>query len=212
MRKYHDLYLKTDVLLLCDIFEKFIKTCLKYYSLDPFHYFSIPALSWYAILKMTGIKLGFISDINIHLFIEKGMRGGISYISKRYSNIVENKFIMYWDANNLYSCRINHSLLYCDFKLLAKKEINEFCLDSISENNTIGYILEVDLEYCKELHDSNNDYTVCPEKFEISPNMMSKYCSDIANKYGINVGGVKKLVPNLRGNIKYVVHYKSLQY
>ena len=81
--QYHDLYLKTDVLLLCDIFEKFVKTCLNYYNLDPCHYFSSPGLSWDAMLKMTKIKLELISDIDMHLFIEKGMRGGISYIFKK---------------------------------------------------------------------------------------------------------------------------------
>ena len=110
---YHDLYLKADVLLLADVFEKFIKTCLDYYRLDLCYYFSSPGLSWDAMLKMTEIKLGLISDIDMHLFIEKGMRGGISYISKRYSKAnnkymwsfdsdEENKFMMYLDANNLY--------------------------------------------------------------------------------------------------------------
>ena len=80
---YHDLYLKTDVLLLRDVFEKFIKTCIDCYGLDPCHYFSSPGLNWDAMLKMTGIELEVISDIDMHLFIEKGMRGGISYIVKR---------------------------------------------------------------------------------------------------------------------------------
>ena len=84
--------------------------------------------------------------------------------------------------------------------------------NSINESSTIGYILEVDLEYCKKLHDSHSDYPLAPEKLEISSNMLSKYCSDIANKYGIKIGRVNKLVPNLRDKIKYVVHYKSLQY
>ena len=69
---YHDLYLKTDVLLLADIFEKFINTCLNYYKLDPFYFFSSPGLSWDAMLKMTEIELELINDIDIHLFIEKG--------------------------------------------------------------------------------------------------------------------------------------------
>ena len=69
--QYHDLYLKTDVLLLADAFEKFIKTCLNYYRLDPCHYFSSPGLSWDAMLKMAGIKLELISDVDMHLFIEK---------------------------------------------------------------------------------------------------------------------------------------------
>ena len=84
MDDYHDHYLKKDVLLLTDVSEKFIDTCLKYYKLDPCHYFSSPGLSWDAMLKMTDVKLKKISDIDMYLFIEKGLRGGISYISKRY--------------------------------------------------------------------------------------------------------------------------------
>ena len=84
-------------------------------------------------------------------------------------------------------------------------------MDCVSENSAIGNILEIDLEYWKELHDSHNDYPLAPEKLEISSNMLSKYCSDIANKYGIKVGGVTKLVPNLRDKVKYVAHYRNLQ-
>ena len=82
MGDYHDLYLQTDVLLLADVFEKFIKTCLDYYGLDPCHYFSSPGLSWDAMLKTTGIELELLVDIDMHLFIEKGMRGDISYIER----------------------------------------------------------------------------------------------------------------------------------
>ena len=142
----------------------------------------------------------------MHIFIEKGMRRGISYISKIHSKFDEdNKFIMYWDANNLYGWTMNQPLPYCDFNLLTKKEISEFCWNSISDNSPIGYLLEVDLEYCKKLHDNHSDYSLAPEKLKISSDMLSKYCSDIANKYGIKVGGVNKLVPNLRDKIKYVV-------
>ena len=80
---YHDLYLKTDVLLFADIFEKFFDTCLEYYGLDPYHYSSSPELDWGVMLKMTGIELELISGINMRLFIEKRMIGSISYISKR---------------------------------------------------------------------------------------------------------------------------------
>ena len=75
---YHDHYLKKDVLLLTDIFENFIKFCLKHYELDPCHYFSSPGLGWDAMLKMTDVKLEKISDTDKYLFIEKGSRGGIS--------------------------------------------------------------------------------------------------------------------------------------
>ena len=113
MGDYHDHYLKKDVSQLADVFEKFIGTCLKYYGLDPCHYFGSPGLSWDAMLKMTGIKLEKISDIYKYLFIEKGLRGGISYIAKRYAK-ANNKymndydpkrpstFISYLDMNNFY--------------------------------------------------------------------------------------------------------------
>ena len=81
-------------------------------------------------------------------------------------------------------------MLISDCNFLTKKDINKFSLDSISENISTGYILKVDLEYCTELHDKHNDYPLAPEKIEISPDMLSKYCSDIANKYEIKVGGV----------------------
>ena len=92
MGEYQDIYLKTDVSLLCDVFEKFINTYLNYYGLDPCHYFSSSGLSWDAMLKMAGIELELISDIDMHLFIEKGMRGGISYIAKRHSK-ANNKYV-----------------------------------------------------------------------------------------------------------------------
>ena len=143
--KYHDLHLKADVLLLCNVFEELIDTCLKYYGLDPCHYFSAPGLSWDAMLKMTRIKLELILDVNMHVFIEKGMRGGISYISKRRSKADgDNKFIMYWDANNLYGWVMNQPLPYCDINFRTKKEISEFCLNSISENSPKEYFLNIE--------------------------------------------------------------------
>ena len=84
MGDYHDLYLQSDILLLADVFENFRKTCLEYYKLDPCHYFTSPGLSWDAMLKMTDIKLELMTDFDMFQFIEKGLRGGISYIANRY--------------------------------------------------------------------------------------------------------------------------------
>ena len=94
---------------------------------------------------------------------------------------------------------------------MSKKEIDDFDLNLVKENSSTGYILEVDLEYPSELHDLHNDYPLAPEKLEIIQSMLSKYCSDIADKYGIKIGGVNKLIPNLRNKEKYVAHYKNLQ-
>ena len=208
MGDYHDLYLKIDVLLLTDVFEKFIKTCLNYYGVDPCHYVSSPGLSWDAMLKMSGIELELICDLDMHLFFEKGMRGSISYITKRhrkannkymknYNSSKESEFIMYLDANNLYGWAMAQYLPHGGFKWLSKNEIDEFDLNLVKENSSTGYVLEADLEYPSELHDLHIDYPLASEKLEISQDMLSKYCSDIAHKYGIKISGVNKLVPNL---------------
>ena len=213
MGEYHDLYLKSYISLLSCISETFSSICLKDYGLDPSHYFSSPGLSWDSMLKFTGVKLEKINNIDVLLFLEKGMRGGVSYISKRYSKSDENTKIMYFDMNNLYGTVMSFNyLLYGGFKFLSEKEIDLFNLDSIPENSLIGYILEVDLEYCKQLHDLHNDYPLCPGKTEGVNDMLSKYCQDIADWYGIKVGGVKKLIPNLGDKIEYVVHCENLKY
>ena len=144
MGDYHDHYFKKDVLLLADVFDKFIDTCLKYYELDPCHYFSSPGLSWDAVLKMTDVKLEKISDIDKYSFIEKGSRGGISYIAKRYakannkymSDYESNKpstFITYLDKNNLYGWSMIDYLPYEKFEWL--ENIDEFDVMSINEKS-----------------------------------------------------------------------------
>ena len=89
MSDYHDNYLKKDVLLLADVFQKFIDTCLIFYKLDPCHYFSSSGLSWDAMLKTTGVELKKLSDIDRYLFIEKGLRGVISYVKKIIKDTVK---------------------------------------------------------------------------------------------------------------------------
>ena len=212
MGDYHDHYLKKDVLLLADVFEKFIDTCLKFYGLDPCHYFSSPGLSWDAMLK--------ISDVDKYLFIEKGLRGGISYIAKRYAK-ANNKyindydpkkpltFITYLDMNNLYGWTMTEYLPYNEFEWL--ENIDEFDINSISQKSDRGYFLEVDLEYPDELHELHNDYPLAPRKLAIPSDMLSKHCKEIADKYKIKVGDVKKLIPNLGNKTKYVLHYRNLQ-
>ena len=93
----------------------------------------------------------------------------------------------------------------------SKKEISDFNLNSISENRSIFYTLEVVLEYPSELHDLHNDYPLAPEKLEISQNMLPKYCYNIVNEYEIKVGGVNELVPNLGNKSKDIVQYRNLQ-
>ena len=146
MGDYHDHYLKKDVLLLADVFEKFIDTCLKYYELDPCHYFSSPGLSWDTMLKMTGAELEKISDIDQYLFTENGTRGGISYIAKWYAK-ANNKYMddyeqekpstltTYLDKNKLYGSAMSKYLPYGEFKWV--KNVNNFDVMSVSEKKVM---------------------------------------------------------------------------
>ena len=87
MSDYHNHYLKKDVLILADVFEKFISTCLRFYKLEPYHYFSSPGFSWDAMLKMTGVKLEKISNIDLYLFIEKGLKGFLKLLKDTVKQI-----------------------------------------------------------------------------------------------------------------------------
>ena len=219
---YHDLYLQSDILLLADVFENFRKTCLEYYKLDPCHYFTSPGLSWDAMLKMTDIKLELMTDIDMFQFIEKGLRGGISYIANRYGKANNkymkdynkkkpSKYIMYLDANNLYGWAMSQYLPTGGFKWMKQEHIDKLDLGKYQEDSKKGLILEVDLEYPKELHDLHNDYPLAAEKIKVTNDMLSKYSKQIAEKYGISTGLVSKLIPTLSNKEKYVLHYRNLQ-
>ena len=154
------------------------------------------------------------------MFIEKGSRGGFSYIAKRYakanskyiSDYDSNKqspFITYLDKNKLYGWALSEYLPYGEFEWL--KNVDELDVMSINEKSDVGYILEVDLKYPKELQELHNDYPLAPEKLAVTNDMLSNYCKSIADKYDIKIGAIKELIPNLRNKTKYVVHYKNLQ-
>ena len=201
-KEYHELYNITDVLLLADVFENFRDLCLKIYGLDPVYYFTAPGLAWDACLKITDIDLELLSETNMLLMFEKGIRGGISIISNRYGKANNkymrkgfnknkaSKYLTYLDANNLYGCAMSMKLPTHGFKWLTGGE-REKIYENRHNLNKIPRILEVDLEYPNNLHDLHNDYPLCPEKVK---------CKN----------GVEKLIPNLRDKKKYVIHYKNL--
>ena len=203
LKEYHEVYNKTDVLLLADVFEKFRDLCLMNYGLDPAHYYTAPGLAWDAMLKMTKINLELLSDVDKLLMIEKGIRGGISIISNRYGKANNkymkdfyekelSKYLMYLDANNLYGWAMSQKLPIHSFEWMTDKEIkNLFKVQVVQFWERTPCILEVDLTYPEELHDLHNDYPLCPERVECDK-------------------GVKKLIPNLRDKNNYVVHYKTL--
>ena len=222
MGDYHDLYLKSDVLLLADVFENFRNVCLKAYNVDPCHFYTSPGLAWQACLKMTEVELELWTDPNMYLFIEDGLRGGISMISNRFSKAnnpyvpdydpdQESSYVMYLDANNLYGWAMSQSLPTGEFDWLNEEENSNLDITQIPDDSEEGYILEVDLKYPKELLDLHNDYPLVPEKMKICPEMLSPYCKQLSEDLKLGSVAVPKLVHNLNDKTKYIVHYRNLK-
>ena len=203
--EYHDLYVHSDTLLLADVFENFRDMCLKEYKLDPAHFLSLPGLAWQACLKKTNIELELLTDYDMLLRVEEGIRGGICHsihryakannkYMKNYNNNEESSYIQYLDVNNLYGWAMSKKLPVNGFKWLDSDKINEINEDFIKnydENNDKGYIFEVDVKYLKRLHELHSDLTFLSERMEI------KKC--------------KNLVCNLFNRKKYVTHINSLK-
>ena len=202
LRDYHDLYLKSDVLLLADVFEKFRLTCLKHYKLDPAHYYTSPGLAWDACLKMTGQSLELLSDYDMLMMFERGIRGGITHISKRYSEAnnkymknynpeKKSKFIQYLDANNLYGWAMSQNLPTHGFKWMKNITMEKVYKILDKKQGGLSYVFEVDLEYPEELWDEHNDYPLAPELMKVN--------------------GVEKLICHFKNRKNYIIHYRTLR-
>ncbi|XP_075162781.1 uncharacterized protein LOC142235412 [Haematobia irritans] len=202
LKDYMELYLITDVLLLADIFEKFRTMCIDIHELDPCHYFTVPGLSWEAMLKLVTrtTELHLLLDKEMHNFCMRGIRGGIVQCSKRYVR-ANNKYmkdyiedlvlsiLLYIDANNLYGLAMSQCLPQKDFEWVigSPEFLLKFFFDNISKlpaDATHGYFLEVDLSYPKEIHDYLNDF---PPYFEDKKNYVIHYrnlqqCLDLGLK------------------------------
>ena len=200
---YHDLYFQSDTLLLPDVLENFRSKYIEIYELDPTHCLSAPGLAWQACLKKTEVKIELLTNVDMLLMIEKGIRGGICHAIHRYAkankkymkNYDKNKepsYIQYLDANNLYGWSMPQKLLVNGFKW--KRNILKFNEDFIKNNDGDSdkeYILEVDVAYPINLHDSDSDLPFLPRSMKI----------DKCNK----------LVCNLRDKNNHVVYIRSLK-
>ena len=172
---------------------------------------------------MTKVKLEKINDADIHLFIEKGMRGGISYISKRYSK-ANNEYcpdydkekpeiyINYLEMNNLYGCAMSQYLPYAEFKWVKNTNETVNRILNKKDNSLHDYFLEVDLDYPENLHEEHSDYLMAPDRIKIKTERLSPYSLENAHKLDIKTGNINKLVPNLMPKNNYVVHYRNLKY
>ena len=202
---YHDLYVQIDTLLLADVFENFRDMSVKVYELDPAHFISLPGLAWHACLKKTNIELELLTDYDMLLMVEEGIRGGICHsihryakannkYMKNYNKDEESSYIQYLDANNLYGWAMSKKLPVNGFRWLDSYEINEIneeFIKNYNENDNKGYIMEVDVRYPGSLHVLHSDLPFLPERMKI-------------DKFN-------KLVCNLFNKKKYVIHINSLK-
>ena len=224
MGEYHDLHLKTDVLLLTDIFEKFRDVCIQDYGLDPVYYYTLPKFAFDAMLKLTGVEIDLVYDQDMYEMIETGLRGGMTqttckkveanniYMDDDFDESTESSYINYFDANNLYGLAMIQKLPYKNLKW--DTTITEDDILNYANGNT-GYILEVDLEYPKELHDLHNDYPMAPEIMNVKADILSDKqveIYEILNKKKPKDEKTNKLILNLKDKEKYVVHIRTLQF
>ncbi|XP_074041973.1 uncharacterized protein [Leptinotarsa decemlineata] len=206
--QYVDLYMKTDILLLADVFEQFRASCLRTYNLDPAHYYTLPGLTWDAMLKYTKVELELLTDPDMFLFVERGIRGGLSQVCSKRRAHANNKYLnnydssnpdiylMYFDVYNQYGWAMSQYLPYDGFNWCD----TNIDVSSISDESDVGYMLEVDLEYPKHLHDSHKDLPHCPEHINPRTKKPSKSIKELT-----------KLMSTLQHKEKYVIHYRTLK-
>ena len=202
MGEYHDLYLKTDTILLANVFESFRSVCMENYGLDPAHFYTAPGLAWKACLKKTGIRLELLLDPGMLLMFKRGIRGGITLSVHRwvaannpymdeYDSSKPTKYLQYLDTNNLYGWVMSQPLPTGGFRWVKCNGNPNRLVEEMAGKKDLGYLLEVDVSYPKELHDLHNDI----------PFMCTK----------IRINGVEKLIPNLYYKRKYIVHIRALK-
>ncbi|XP_055306011.1 uncharacterized protein LOC129570437 [Sitodiplosis mosellana] len=195
--EYSELYLKTDVLLLADVFENFRDMCHEIYNLDPAHYYTAPGLSFDAMLKYTKVNIELLTDIDMLLFVERGIRGGITQCNKRYVE-ANNKYmkegydpskktnyLMYLDANNLYGYAMCQPLPIGEYKWadfdLSNIENMKKIIEDLPDDSDTGYIFEVDLDYPDYIHNEHNDFPFCAERMKL-PQQAFDILKDRASK------------------------------
>jgi hypothetical protein len=199
---------------------------LREFKLDPSHFFSTPGLTWMAALKETKAVLDYLTDIDMILMIERGIRGSISSVMKRYAkanNVIApgydpskpSSYITYLDVNNLYGYTLKHALSCRDFRWEKESSFNSIIEKIMRGETNRGFFIEADLNYPDHLHDEHNDYPLAPEKYIVSSEELSLHQQHIIDEMcdkGRKRAKTTKLIPNLKDKERYVVHHKTLRF
>jgi len=213
--EYTELYCKIDTILLAEVFQRFRKDMFKFSNLDPARYISLPAFSFDSMLKLTECELELPSSVDMVHFIERGIRGGVSFINTRYLKTVKrnkNEEIHYIDANNLYGQAQTSNLPYNNFFWLSRKCYQKYNWAQIDTEGDIGYILEVDLYYPKRLHKNHDNFPLAPENIQIEYQNLSPYAKrSLFRTTQQKKFSDIKLSATFHERKNYIVHFKNLQ-
>jgi hypothetical protein len=250
---YHNIYLKSDVLILSDIWDNFRNVCYNNYGLDTCYYYTAPGLSFDAMLKITKINLELLTDVEMFKMVESGIRGGISQISHRHSKAnnkymsnydssknkiykdkktgaiickdkldeskinegilnglleveyIEDTYIVYLDANNLYGYAMCQYLPTGDFKWNTD-EWNAKKILELQDDDEFGYLFDVNVSYPEELHEYFNQYPPLPTNMQVKTDYLNEWQQE-----NYKESKTRKLCCSLLPKNNYVVNYRYLK-
>ena len=207
-KELSELYLKSDVILLADVFEKFIKISVEEFGINPLYCVSLPGYTWQCGMKYTDIKLQTLQDKDMILLLENNIRGGISSImGHRYIKSNENKKILYFDANNLYGHSMSEPLPYDEIKFDKNIELEDIL--NTPDDSDIGYFIEVDLKYPDNIKQKTKNFPFAPENKKINPDNFNDYMNEIKPDTYIQSS---KLICDWSNKKNYLIHYRMLKF
>ena len=203
-----EIYLKSDVLLLTCVFEKFMKVSINELDINPLYCVSLPGYTWQCGLKYTGINLQTLQDKNMILFLENNIRGGISSVmGDRYVQSDENKKILYVDANKLYGHSMSQPLPFDDLKFDNNVKLED-TLNTPGDSN-IGYFIEADLTYPNNIKEKTKNFPFAPVNKKTNPDKFSDYMKEIKPDTYVQSS---KLICDWSDKKNYLVHYRMLRF
>ena len=214
--KLTEIYLKSDVLLLACVFEKFIKVSVNEFEINPLYCVSLPGYTWECGLKYTGVNLQTLQDKDLILTLENNIRGGISSVmGDRYVKSDENKKILYMDATNLYGHSMCQPLPYDEIEMwhgdpdLYMNWSEE--ISNTSDDTDIEFFVEVNLRYPDNIKEKTKNFPFCPENKIIHKDKYNdnEYMKKTKPK---NYVKSKKLICDWTDEKNYLAHYRMLKF
>ena len=203
-----EIYLKSDVLLLACVFEKFIELSIYRFDINPLYCISLPGYTWQCGLKYTEIRLQTLQEKGMILLLQNNIRGGISSImGDRYIKSDENKKILDIDANNLYGDSMSQPLPYDEIKFDNTIELEDIL--NTPDDSDIGYLIEVDLKYPDNIKEKTKNFPFAPVNKKINPDNINDYMKKIKPDTYIQT---KKLICDWSDKKNYLTHYRMLKF